>query len=278
MTRYQFLLRLLAASLLGAALIPALALAQTVQGAVNASAALPGVAAAASASTTVRTKAMQNAVDRADREMDRRITQLTDLNARIQAMQKVTDAFKASLENNVQTQISALNALKVKIDGDADADTLKADVKALAPSYRIFALVMPQSRIAAAADREVTIATMMSQIGAKLQARLTAAQSAGADVSALSTVLSDLSAKLQDAGAKAQGAVSTTATLVPDAGDKTKMAANVAALKAGRTQLQAGQQDLVAARKDIQTIVDGLKKLKVSANASSTTQTTTQAQ
>lgn len=245
-------------------LTPALALAQT-----------PSVTATVSASvkfTATETKAKS----RGDAEIDRRIAALNDLATRAQAMQKVTDAFKQNISTALQAQITGLTALKAKIDADTDSATLKTDIQSVTSSYRIFALVLPQVRIAAAADREVTLVSMISTIGAKLQARIQDAQKSGANVTALTVALTDMAAKLTDAQTQATAAVTVSAALTPDNGDKTLMASNTATLKTARADIKAAQADLVAARKDINTILSGLKTVEASASASSTTQVQTQ--
>ncbi len=262
-------------ALFGGALVPALASAQTASTTTVAHPKLEArMAARALATSTAATKAIANAQAKADQEITRRIASLNDLNTRVQAMQKVTDAFKQSLSTNVQAQIAGLTALKAKIDADTDVATLKTDIKAIADSYRVYLLVLPQSRIAAAADRVVTIAGMMTTLGAKLQTRIAAAQGAGTDVTALTAALNDVTSKLTDAVAQAQKAVSTTAPLTPDNGDKTKAAANTASLKAAKGDIQTATKDLQAARKDVQTILAGLKKLpKATGSATSTAPT-----
>lgn len=228
---------------------------------------------AAPVATTVKVDAkLQAAKDKAYKEIDRRIQALNDLSTRIAAMQRVTANFKQALATDVQNQVTGLTQLKVKIEADADVETLKADVKTITESYRVFMLVVPRARIATAADREVTLITMMNQLGAKLQARISAAQSAGSDVTALMTALTDMSTKLKDANSKAQAAVSVSATLTPDEGDKTKAAQNAAALKAARTDIQGAHKDLIAARKDAETIIKGLRALHVPGAATSTAQ------
>ena len=136
----------------------------------------------------------------------------------------------------------------------------------------MFALVLPQGRIAAAADREVTLVSMMSTLGAKLQARVQAAGQGGNDVTALTAALTDTASKLQDAQTQAEAAVSVSAALTPDNGNATVMASNTAALKAARGDIKTAQTDLVAARKDITAIVVGLKTVSTSTAASSTAQ------
>ena len=264
---------LLVAVLLGlVTLAPAFAAAQ-VGAAVNTSAAatVPGATVNTTASVSL-TASQKTAITRGDSEIDRRTKALTDLNTRIQAMQKVTDTFKSGISASITNEINTLTALKAKIDADTDGATLKADVQSITGSYRVFALVLPQGRIAAAGDREVELVSMMSTLGAKLQARITAAGQAGATTTALTASLTDMAAKLQDAQTQAEASVTASASLAPDGGDKTKMAANNAALKTARADLAAAQKDLVAARADVASIVKALAKLNASATASTTTQ------
>jgi len=240
--------------------------------------ALAQVGAAVTGSTTVSVTANltvndTKARDRGDKEVDRRIAALNDLNTRIQQMQRVSDAFKQSISATIAANITNLTALKAKIDADTDSATLKADLKSITEAYRIHVLIMPQGRIAAAADRVAVIVNMMGTLGSKLQARVQAAGQAGNDVTTVNALLIDMSAKLTDAQTKAQAAITVSATLQPDGGDKTKMDANNAALKEARADLVAAQKDLADARKDAGQIVAGLAKFNVNANASSTTQT-----
>ena len=137
----------------------------------------------------------------------------------------------------------------------------------------MFALVLPQGRIAAAADRAVTITGMMSTLGSKLQARIQAASTAGNNVTAVTAALTDMGSKISDAQTQAQAAVSVTAALTPDNGVASVMASNTAALKTGQADIKTAVSDLTAARKDIATIVNDLKAFPVSASASASTTT-----
>lgn len=244
-------------------LTPVLAAAQT-----------PSVTSAVNANASIKFTATETkAKSRGDAEVDRRTAALLELNTRVQAMQKVTDAFKQNIATAIQTQLTEFASLKAKIDADTDSATLKADLKSITDSYRVFALVLPQARIAAAADREVTLVSMMSTLGAKLQARVQAAQQSGATTTALVAALTDMAAKLQDAQTQASAAVTASAPLNPDNGDKTIMASNTAALKVARADIQAAHADLVQARKDVDIILKGLKAIEASTSASSATQT-----
>jgi len=260
---------------------PVLVFAQTpsVGATVNADASVNAAGASASVTAGAKLTAAESKLQtRGDAEIDRRTAALIDLNTRVQAMQKVTDAFKQNLSANIQTQLTSVAALKVKIDADTDPTTLKADLKSITDSYRIFALVLPQGSIAAAADRSVTLVSMMSTLGAKLQARVQAAGQAGNNVTALTAALTDMASKLQDAQTQAEAAVTASAALAPDGGDATKMASNNAALKTARADIKTATTDLTAARKDVTTIMAGLKSMPAASASASSTVSATQTQ
>jgi len=231
-------------SLLLVGLMPSLVLAQT-----------------ASTTTTVKSAQMIKAQSRADQEIQRRITALTALGSRIDAMTRVTAQLKQGLLTNVQNQIQLMTTLQVKIDADTDLTILKADIQSIAQAYRIFMLVIPQGRISAAGDRVATITAMMQGIGNKLQARMQIAAGQGADISGPTALLTELGAKIVDAQNQAQAAINTIAGLTPDNGDKVTMAANTTSLAEARSDLKTAQSDLVIGRKDIAGIMKFLNSL-----------------
>ena len=226
----------------------------------------------ASASTTRQEnmeKRIEKTQDKGSAMIDQRIASLNAVLVRIQAMKNVTDAQKASFATSVQGEISALNALKVQISSDTGTTTLRVDVGSITKSLRIYALVEPQTNIAAAADRVGTLVATMNTLAGKFQTRL-AAQPSLANLTALQATLADLNAKASDANTQSQAAVSETVSLKADNGDKTVMASNTAALKDARSKIQAATKDLVAARKDAQTIIEALKKSGSPVSASTT--------
>jgi len=217
---------------------------------------------------TIQANIIARSKDRADQEITRRDDAMTKLSARIQEMQKLSADEKSSLSGEIQSQLDAMASLKAKIDADNDTSSLKIDVQSITKAYRIFMLIMPQASIAAASDRAETMVDTANTLGAKIQARIAAAQAAGKDVSAEQTAYADFQAKVADANVQAQASVTETQSLKPDNGDQTVMQSNEAALKDARTKLHVAQQDLVAARQDAGTIVKALIKLGGGASAS----------
>lgn len=204
---------------------------------------------------------MANLKSKADQEINRRITSLNALNTRIQAMKKISDASKTSIANTIQSQISALTTLQAKIKADTDLETLRADVQSITKSYRIYALVIPQGAITAAADRVLVIVETMTTLETKLQTRISEAKTAGKDVTSMETALADFKAKLSDAKSQAEAAVSEVSSLTPDEGDQAKMQANLAAMKSAKAKIKTAHEDIVAARKDATEIVKALRSM-----------------
>jgi len=213
---------------------------------------------------------IQNGLDRGDTMLTNRVNDLNKLITRIQAMKNLSDAQKASFASSVQTVITDLNALEAKLKSDTSTTTLRADLKTIAPDYRVYLLVMPQLSLLSAVDRVNTIVGTLQAVATKIQTRVSAnpALSGNATITA---DLSDMSAKLADATAKAAAAQTEIAGLVPDNGVQTVMQSNTAALKDARTKIQTAQKDLEAARKDAKAVVEIIvQSSKNSGTASST--------
>ncbi len=234
--------------------------------------------ARAEAKAALEAKRNEQIKSRADAEIDRRVAGLQKQSAQINAMVKVSATQKTDLTTAINAQVTALQTLKAKIDGDTDQTTLKTDTKSITDSYRIYMLVMPETQITAAADRLLTIVDSLTTLSTKLQAKITEAQTAGKDVTSAQATLADFNAKAADAQAQAQAAISSLTGLTPDQGDKTKMAANDQALKDARAKLKTAEQDINAARQDAQKINKlGLTTgLKIKTATGSTTTTTAQ--
>jgi len=258
MTTHLYTRRIAAGALALSLLVPTLVFAQANN---TGNAGNTGQAGGAAVPAKMSDAVMARAKEKAYKEIDRRTKALSDLATRVSGMTKISEEFKKNLNTNVQNQISLLAALKTKIEADTDGATLREDIKSIATSYRIFALVMPQARIAAAADREATLINMLIGLGTKLQARLVEAQASGADIAALAASLADMDTKLKSAQVHAQAAVTSTATLTPDEGDQARMKANTDALKAARAEIVAAHKDLQDARKAADTITKGLRAL-----------------
>ncbi len=188
-----------------------------------------------------------------------RIQDLQTLQSRINAMTRLSSATKAAITTNITSEISRLTALRTKISSETGAE-LKADVKTITGSYRIYMMVIPQIRILAAADRAQTVAASLSELVVKLEARIVAAEAAGTIMTNERAALADMKLKIADAKAQATAATNLVVGLIPDEKDKAKMAANEQAIVAARAKLKIAHEDLKDAHKDAKIIVGEVKK------------------
>lgn len=241
--------------------------------AMPASAALLATQVNASASTSLGlgVKAQATTIAAADVKINARVAALNLLETRINQMVRVSGTDKAALDATLQGAVSEMTTLKAKIDADTDAATLKTDVQSITKSYRIYLLVLPQGRITAAADRVMDIVGLFNDLSAKLQLRITEAQTAGQNVTALNASLSDMNAKTSDANIQAEAAVNEIINLQPDNGVQATFQSNLAALKDARAKIKVAAADLKTARQDAGSIVKALASMKISAAATSTT-------
>lgn len=221
---------------------------------------------------------IQKGKEKAASEIDKRIESLQKLSERLAKIKLLPADVLASIQASITAEIAQLTDLKAKIAADTSTTTIKADAQSITKANRVYLLVEPKARIAAAASRIDAVVAQLTTLAGKLQARITAAETAGVDVSAAVSAMTDLNAKLADAKTQADAAVSGTVNLQVDNGDKTVFAANLAALKAARTKLANAEKDLAAARHDaavIYSVVKGKGGVEGKGEAHATTTATT---
>lgn len=194
---------------------------------------------------------VNKAKERANEEIARRIENLTKFSTEISKMKHISTDDQSALKTTLDTQISSLTALQAKIAADEATSTLRSDIQSISKSYRIYALVIPQSAILAAADRILEIAAQMEKLNTRLSERVKANGSTGN----LTAMLSDFNAKIADAKVQANAAIALVLDLKPDNGDEAILKSNMSALKDAKVKVQLGQKDLQAAREDARKIV-----------------------
>jgi len=206
--------------------------------------------------SAVQAQSQQLRRERADQEINRRITALNNLISRINGMKKLSNSDKSTLVSQVQSEITNLTSLKSKIDADTDPQILKTDKQSIVQSYRVFVLFIPKIRILAAADRMDVTADKLSDLVKKLQGRISQAQLASKNVTSLQTALTDMQNKISDAKTQYQNARNAVTPLTPDG-----YPANKITLQAAHDMIKTGAQDLRSVLKDAKTIRNGLKEL-----------------
>jgi hypothetical protein len=190
---------------------------------------------------------------RADNEIARRITSLQKLINKINLLKKLNADQKASLSTKVQDEIASLNNLKEKIDGDTDQATLKADVKSIVQSYKVYLFFMPQVNELAALNKIITISDDYSVLLDQLTTKLHDMKEKGTDTTSDEALLADAKAKAADAKTQANKAITMLESLTPESypGSKT-------ILMEVRTTIKAAMTDLEIARMDVRKIITSM--------------------
>jgi len=209
-----------------------------------------------------KNEVMENLRKRANQEITRRVTSLTELITKINGLKKLSQANKTALINKVQEEITSLNNLKTKIDADTDLITLRADVKSIVQSYRVYAFFIPQIRILSAADVMSQSADNLTTLANKLESLINKSGATGDTLTSLQDYLSNMRAKIKEANDIYQSVQAEVLALTP-AGYPT----NKTALEGARTKLKTGTKALKAARDDAKQIVKVLRSLNITLKA-----------
>lgn len=218
--------------------------------------------------TSVESNLIDNLKQRAQTEITRRLTFLNDLLTKLTDIKKLSDADKASLQNQIQTQIDGLNTLQTKINSDTDLTTLRTDVKSIVNGYYIFAFFRVKISLLVAADRFATTADSLSSLEVKLDTRVQQASASGQDVSSLNVLLADMTTKIADAKAKYQAVETDLASLTAQdfPGNKSVLLSERAKLKTAYADLRAAYQDAIKIRKGLGDLGDKINNSSSSAS------------
>ncbi|MDD2823101.1 MAG: hypothetical protein PHQ59_03385 [Candidatus Daviesbacteria bacterium] len=200
-------------------------------------------------------------------EINRRLTSLSNLNTRVEAMKKLSNESKNTLILQVQDQINSLNALKLKIQNDSDIQSFKDDRLAITEEYRIYLLFIPKMHILAASDRIFEITADMDKLVSKMQTRIDSEKKKGKDITTMQSNLDNIKSKITDANTQAKAATDLVTLLVPDQGNKSKFAAN-------KQALQDARKKLVLAKQDLSLVKQGFEQIRQDLNPSSSSSAT----
>ena len=231
-------------SAVGLSVIPASALAQT-------------KATTAGSSTTAADQAkVKLIINRGNSEIVRRLSTLNALSAKVSSATKLSSADQATLSGEISTEIDGLNSLKTKLDADTTVGDAKTDAQAIIDGYRVYALIVPKVSLVKTADDQQVAEGKLSTLSVKLQTRISAAQTAGKNVTSLQTELTTLNSKVSAAQAISSNIESAVVNLQPS-----DYNSNHSVLSGDRDQLKTAQSDIQGALSTATTIITNLKNL-----------------
>ncbi len=212
--------------------------------------------AGVSANASVDTAHLQTIISKGDQEIARRLTTLNSLASKIAGAAKLSASDKATLSAEVGATISGLTSLKTQLDASTTVTAAIASGQDIYTQYRVYALVLPKINLVKVADDQQMVETKLSALAQKLQARLTAEQQAGKNVTALEADLSDMNAKVSAAQSISANIESVVINLQP-----ADYNTNHSVLAGYNAQLKTAHADNAAAYADAKKIVAGLKSL-----------------
>lgn len=174
--------------------------------------------------------------------------------AAVNANHSLTAADKATVLGTLNGDLSGLNALASTVQADPTLPLASADYTAIFLNFRVFALALPQARLAASADDLTgTVVPHLSDAESRLASLLSGAE-AGKDTSAVKAAMADLAKQISSVTTDTSGVAAQVLAYHP--GDWN---ANHAILDQPRASLLAARAAAVQARTDITTVVAALK-------------------
>jgi hypothetical protein len=183
-----------------------------------------------------------------------RITALDAAIAKITAAKDISSADRSTILGTLNGDVTAMNTVEAKVAADTTVAAAAADYKTIFTGYRVFAVAIPQSRFAAAADRLTsTTIPKLTDAHTKLAAAL-AGPDASKSTPALLADLADMSTQISSANSAITGVAAAALAVTPADYD-----ANHAVMGSLRTSVQSAIADLKKASADGKTVLAAIK-------------------
>jgi len=186
--------------------------------------------------------------------IDKRLAALAAASSRLAEARAVTDEHEAALSGILAATGASLGALAGEIRADDDAEALKAHCRSIFADHRVFALVLPRTRLVVASDAAVAAADRLDRLSARIEQAIAKAEAAGRDVAGAEADLDAMRAAIDSARSSAAGVADDILPLTPtDWNDDHEV------LSPAREALRSARADLRAARDLARGIRAGLK-------------------
>ena len=183
-----------------------------------------------------------------------RIGALNTAIARVDAAKDLTSADRATILGTVNGDLAGMNTVEAKIAADTTVAMAASDYKTIFTTYRVYAVAIPQSRLAAAADRMTsTSIPRLTDAQSKLAAAL-AGPDASKSTPELQADLADMSAQIASATSALNGIAAQALAVTPSAFNS-----NHSVLQPVRLAVKAAIADLKKAAADGKTVLAAIK-------------------
>jgi hypothetical protein len=198
-----------------------------------------------------------------DCEINRRISTLNELDARVASAPQFTELHRNQLRkaNNVnpasfEAEKTGLAALKTKIDGETDLSTLREDLRNIAEDFRVYLLVVPKAHLVGGADAIDKATDKLTEVAGKLGGLIEKAKANGKDVTRATALLDDLRSKTSQADSVIAGVADS---IMPISPQDYNAGPGKTALETARGKVVQGRDLVKAARADAKQIIELLK-------------------
>jgi hypothetical protein len=213
-----------------------------------------GLAAPAWAAGSNGSSTLGGIKQRAASAISVRLTSLGQAIPEVSSNKWLTATDRSTLLNTLTNDQSGLTALGPKIQADTTVAQARSDYQSIFLDYRVYALALPQVRLAAAAD-DITggVLPRLTDAQSRLESLLSGTDSSK-NTAAVQAAMSDLAAKIQAITSSTSGLSASLLALTPAQYD-----ADHTVLAGPRETILSARADIVAARADVMTVVGALK-------------------
>jgi hypothetical protein len=183
--------------------------------------------------------------------IDQRLAALAALDHRIATANRLSDEQAAGLTATIDATRTGLTTLRVEVEADPDATTLREDCKRVVEEHRVYVLLGPQVRVVIGADSAQSAVDLVEGSLDDVQAAIDAAEADGEDVTEATRLLAEVQGSIAEADALAAGVLDAVAPLT--AADFNDGSA-APLLREARGDLGQAARELAAARADLARI------------------------
>lgn len=184
----------------------------------------------------------------------KRQTALTAASERLETVGALTDEHEADLLAIIADTDASLESLSAEIAAAADPASLKGDCTAILEGHRVFALILPRTRLVAGSDVAVAAAGRLTGMADRLATAIDRAEAAGTDVAGARADLAAMRAAIGSGEQTAAGIPGPIMDLTP-----ADWNADHEVLTPARSDLRSARGDLKEARTLGARIVASLK-------------------
>lgn len=186
--------------------------------------------------------------------IDKRLTALDGASRRLGEAEHVTDDHEATLSAILTDTGDSLTALGGEIAADTDAEALKAHCRSIFEDHRVFALVLPRTRLVVGSDVAGVAGGRFEQVADRIEQAIDEAEAAGKDVTQARADLEAMRAEIDSAQTTAAGVPGGILDLTP-----ADWNADHEVLTPAREAMRSVRGDLRSARELARGIVAALK-------------------